>query len=146
MGINHDIDPDALGNEIASLLGPLVRDLQANFRACADGLELALSEAQALWMLAARGPVTTKELAQRLHIDPSNASTLITKLHRRGLVDRQAAPQDRRKRLVTLTTDGRATRARLGACMAERGPSFRGLSTQELVTFRDLLLRVRGRG
>jgi DNA-binding MarR family transcriptional regulator len=145
MTVNEDGDPNALGNDIASLLGPLVRDLQANFRTCAEGLELALSEAQALWMLAARGPVTTKELAQRLQIDPANASTLITKLHRRGLVDRRPAPQDRRKRLVSLTAEGRAVRARLGACMAERGPSFRGLTTEELVTFRDLLLRLRGR-
>jgi DNA-binding MarR family transcriptional regulator len=61
---------------------------------------------------------------------------------RRGLVERRPAPNDRRKRLVDLTAQGRATRARLSDCMAERRPSFGRLTTAELETFRDLLRRL----
>jgi MarR family transcriptional regulator, organic hydroperoxide resistance regulator len=145
MTIKDDIDRERVANEVASLLSPLVRDLQGNFRACAEADGLALSEAQALWLLSAGGPLTTKELAQRLRIDPANASTLVTRLDRRGLVHRQPAPRDRRRRLIALTAAGRESRARLTACMAERGPSFAGLTTGELVTFRDLLRRLAGR-
>jgi MarR family transcriptional regulator, organic hydroperoxide resistance regulator len=95
-----------------------------------------------VWLLAAAGPLSTKELAQRLRIDPANASTLIGRLERRALVARRPAADDRRKRLVELTADGRALRARLSHCMAERRPSFGRLTTAELVTFRDLLRRL----
>jgi MarR family transcriptional regulator, organic hydroperoxide resistance regulator len=101
-------------------------------------------EAQALWLLSAGGPLTTKELAGRLAIDPANASTLITRLERGGLADRRPAPDDRRKRHAELTAEGRAVRARLSDCMAERRPSFGRLTTAELVTFRDLLRRLTG--
>jgi DNA-binding MarR family transcriptional regulator len=93
-------------------------------------------------LLALRGTLTTKTLAQALDIDPANASTLITKLERRGLVSRQAAADDRRQRLVALTSEGQQTRRKLARCIAQRRPSFRELTTEELATFRDLLQRV----
>jgi DNA-binding MarR family transcriptional regulator len=133
---------EQLGNEIAALMGPLVRDLRTAFQTCAAELGLALSEAQALWLLALRGTLATKNLARALDIDPANASTLITKLEHRGLVSREAAADDRRQRLVALTSDGRHTRQQLARCIAERRPSFRELTTDELATFRDLLQRV----
>jgi DNA-binding MarR family transcriptional regulator len=133
---------EQLGNEIAALMGPLVRELRTAFQTCAAELGLALSEAQALWLLALRGTLTTKTLAQALDIDPANASTLITKLERRGLVSREAAADDRRQRLVALTSEGQQTRRKLVRCIAQRRPSFRELTTEELATFRDLLQRV----
>ena len=133
---------EQLGNEIAGLMGPLVRDLSAAFQICAAERGLALSEAQALQLLKLRGTLTTKDLAQALDIDPANASTLITKLERRGLVDRQSAAADRRRRLASLTTEGEETTQQIARCLAERRPSFRELETNELVTFRDLLRRV----
>ena len=130
---------DKIGTEIAGLMGPLVRDLRTAFQTCATDLGLVLSEAQALQLLKLRGTLTTKDLARALDIDPANASTLITKLERRGLVHRQAAAADRRRRLVSLTAAGEGTVGQMGRCLAERRPSFRELTTEELVTFRDLL-------
>ena len=133
---------EQIGNEIAALMGPLVRDLRAAFQTCAAELGLALSEAQAVWLLEPRGTLTTKNLAHALDVDPANASTLITRLERRGLVSREAAAEDRRQRLVALTAEGRETRQQMACCIAERRPSFRELTTDELATFRDLLRRV----
>ncbi len=141
MRANEKQTRERLGNEIAGLMGPLVRGMHGHFRACAEGLQLAVSEAQALWLLDLRGSVATKELARMLDIDPANASTLITKLERRGLVSRTAAPHDRRTRLVSLTGDGRETRRALARCIGERRPAFRDFTTEELTTFRDLLQR-----
>jgi DNA-binding MarR family transcriptional regulator len=132
----------ALGDEIAALLGPLVRDLSGAFRACAGELGLPQSEAQLLWLLDTRGALATKDVARALDIDPANASTLITRLERRGLARRDAAPHDRRMRLIAITDEGRAMRARLAGCIAERRPTFRELTTEELATFRDLLRRL----
>jgi DNA-binding MarR family transcriptional regulator len=137
-------DREELGDEIAALMGPLVRSIRAAFQTCAGELGLAPSDAQALWVLETRGSVSTKELARALDIDPANGSTLITRLERRRLVRRTAAKDDRRKRVISITAGGRQTRARLGACIGERRPSFSALTTAELTTFRDLLRRVAG--
>jgi DNA-binding MarR family transcriptional regulator len=123
-------------------MGPLVRSLRMTLRTCAEELELAPGEANALWVLAGVGELTTKDLARRLEIDPANASTMLTRLERRGLVSREPAPQDRRKRVIKVTEKGRATRVRLAECVGERQPSFRALSTDELGAFRDMLRRV----
>jgi DNA-binding MarR family transcriptional regulator len=140
----QDKDREQLGNEIAALMGPLVRELRGALLTCAGELGLAPNEAQAMWLLGLRGSVATKDLARALDIDPANASTLITKLERRRLVRREAARHDRRKRLVSLTAEGRDMRRRLARCVAERRPSFGELTTGELVIFRDLLRRVAG--
>ncbi len=132
---------EELGNEIAGLLGPLVRDLRRALVGCAADAELAPSEAQALWLLEVRDSTTTKDVARALDIDPANASTLVTRLEDRGLVRRQVDARDQRRRLVTLTKEGAALRRRLAICVSKRRPTFRALSTNELATFRDLLRR-----
>jgi DNA-binding MarR family transcriptional regulator len=141
MGIEES-DVEAVGNEIALLLSPLVRDLQSSYRACAEALGLSLREAQTVWLLGALPPPSTKQLAQQLDIDPANASTLVTRLSQRGLVDRAPAPDDRRRRVLTLTEEGREVWDRLRACMAQRGPTFGRLTPDELVAFRDLVRKV----
>jgi DNA-binding MarR family transcriptional regulator len=133
---------DELGDEIAALMGPLVTSIRAAFVACAGDHGLALSDAQALWVLERRDSVSIKELARALDIDPANASTLVTRLEGWRLVRRSAASDDRRKRVISITPRGRKTRAQLAACIGERRPSFSALTTPELTTFRDLLRRV----
>jgi MarR family transcriptional regulator, organic hydroperoxide resistance regulator len=137
---------EALGNEIAALMGPLVRGLRVTLLACAGELGLAPGEANALWVLAAVGDTTTKDLARRLNIDPANASTILTRLERRGLVRREPAADDRRRRVASLTDQGREARLRLARCVGQRQPSFRALTTDELATFRDMLRRVAAEG
>lgn len=133
---------ERVGQEIAGLMGGLVRGFRAGFVACADRLDLGPNGAQLLWLLEERGDASTGDLARRLGIDPANASTLLTKLEGRGLVRRQAAERDRRRRLVSLTADGRRAKLALARCMEERQPGFGQLTTAELINFRDLLRRV----
>ena len=142
MSTTDDRRREQLGNEIAALMGPLVRGLNSAFQTCAGALGLTPSEAQILWLLQLRGALPIKDLARALDIDPANASTLVTKLERRGLARRDAAPHDRRMRLIELTGAGRGMRDRLAACIADRKPTFRELTTDELVVFRDLLRRL----
>ena len=123
-------------------MGPLVRELSGAFQTCAGDLGLAPSEAQILWLLAARGALPIKDVARALGIDPANVSTLVTKLERRGVVRRETAPHDRPVRLIAINRNGGGQRGRLAACLAERRPTFRALTTDELVAFRDLLRRL----
>lgn len=142
MNTSEDPRREELGDDIAALMSTLGRELRAGFVACAGELGLAASEAQALWLLGARGSVTTGELARSLGVDPANASTLITKLERLGLVDRKPDPHDRRRRAVSLTAGGRRARQRLSRCMGARRPTFGALSTDELTTFLELLRKL----
>jgi DNA-binding MarR family transcriptional regulator len=135
---------ERVGSEIATLMSGLVRTFRTGFVSCADELGLGPGEAQLIWLLDERGDASTGELARRLGVDPANASTLLTKLERRGLVRRVAAQRDRRRRLISLTAEGRKAKAGLARCMESRQPGFGQLTTAELVSFRDLLRRVAG--
>ncbi len=136
---------EQLGREISGLMGQLVRTFRTGFVACADQHELGPGEAQVLWLLDESGDTSTGDLARRLDIDPANASTLLTKLERRRFVRRVSAEHDRRKRLISLTAEGRNVKLALARCIGERQPGFDQLTTSELVSFRDLLRRVAGR-
>jgi DNA-binding MarR family transcriptional regulator len=133
-----------LVSDIAVLLNAFMRRMRGRFRVCAGELDLAPTEAQALWLIDLAGTVTPKELAQRLDIDPANTSTLLTALERRSLVERRTSPRDRRVRLVALTEDGLATRQALARCIARGQPAIGQLTTDELVAFRDILRRLEG--
>jgi DNA-binding MarR family transcriptional regulator len=146
MSADSNKQRERVGREIATLMSGLVRTFRTGFVSCSDELGLAPAEAQLLWLLDERGDASTGDLAGRLGVDPANASTLLTKLERRGLVRRVAAERDRRKRLVSLTSQGRKARADLARCMESRQPGFGELTTSELASFRDLLRRVAGEG
>jgi DNA-binding MarR family transcriptional regulator len=121
-----------------------VGSFRMSFVACAGQHELSPGEAQLLWLLDETGNASTGDLARRLDIDPANASTLLTKLERRRLVRRISAEHDRRRRLISLTAEGRKIKLALARCVGERQPGFDQLTTSELVSFRDLLRRVAG--
>ena len=90
-------------------MGPLVRELSGAFQTCAGDLGLAPSEAQILWLRAARGALPINDVARALGLVPANVSTLVTTLERRGVVRREIAPHDRRLRLMP-------SRARAATC------------------------------
>lgn len=53
------------------------------------------------------------ELARQWKSDPSNTTWVVDRLEKAGLVERSAAPDDRRVKLVALTAKGRRTRDEL---------------------------------
>jgi DNA-binding MarR family transcriptional regulator len=80
-----------------------------------EPLGLTFGQARALRLLArAGGPMRIGELAARLEVVPRSATTMVDALETAGLAGRQAAPDDRRSVLVSLTTDGEALLERLG--------------------------------
>jgi DNA-binding MarR family transcriptional regulator len=131
-----------LVKELGSLLGSLTASLRRALVESAAEMGLSAGDAAALWILSGRDALPTRGLAERLEIDPANASTMVSRLERRGLVSRRLDAHDRRRRLVSLTGTGRETVMRLAESVAERRPAFRSLSTEELLTLRDLLTRI----
>lgn len=84
-------------------------------------LEMALTMQQlkVLLHLTAEGPVQSHQLADSLGITPASVTGLVDRLVERALVRRTEHPQDRRARLVELTTGGHATVDRLLAAGAQ---------------------------
>ena len=70
-------------------------------------LGLNLSEASLLAFVEESGPLTQTRLAQRLGLGRAATGSVIDSLERRGLVERQPDPDDRRVWLVTVTRSGK---------------------------------------
>jgi DNA-binding MarR family transcriptional regulator len=66
-----------------------------------DGRDLAI-----LSVIAAEDPLSQLEVAALLGVDRTSIGDLLDGLERRGLVERRRSPEDRRRNLVALTTEG----------------------------------------
>lgn len=105
---------------------------------------LSPMEVHAVRALEAGQAVPTLALAQRIHCEPSNITTVVDRLVHGGLVERIPDPQDRRIRLVSLTAAGAAMRTRLDNCLASPPTPIARLSAADQRTLRDLLRRMLG--
>jgi DNA-binding MarR family transcriptional regulator len=86
-------------------------------------------------------PRTMSEIADYLHCDNSNVTGIVDGLEARGLAERTPSPDDRRVKLIALTTEGRRLRARLMR-EARKPPAWlKQLSPADQRSLRDLLKR-----
>ena len=66
-----------------------------------------------------RGPISQREISDRLSVDPSDVVGALDILERAGLVERGRDPEDRRRHAVVATPAGRRAGRRLGELRAE---------------------------
>jgi DNA-binding MarR family transcriptional regulator len=69
------------------------------------------------------GPLNQTELARRAKVENQTMSRTIERLERRGLVQREADPADRRRMIVTRTAEGTAAWASTRSLESEVFPS-----------------------
>jgi DNA-binding MarR family transcriptional regulator len=86
-------------------------------------------------------PKPMGELAKLLACDSSNVTWITDRLEERGLVERQAAPHDRRVKLLVLTPEGRRVREQIEARLSVPPPLIEALSSEDQRTLRDILRR-----
>jgi DNA-binding MarR family transcriptional regulator len=104
-------------------------------------LDLTIALADALWQLDPElGPLSRRELAERLHCDPSNVTFLVDRLERKRLVARARVKSDRRVKALALTPAGVEVRNRLIVTLAESA-LFARLTRPEQRQLADLLAR-----
>jgi MarR family transcriptional regulator, organic hydroperoxide resistance regulator len=97
----------------------IVHDLKEAVR------ELGLSESLAnlVWVLDPDAdPVPLRQVAGKLHCDPSNVTLLADRLEAKGLAERRPHPADGRVRTLVLTAAGVAARRKLLEHVQERSP------------------------
>lgn len=87
-----------------------------------------LPEGRVLFELGAGETASPTELADRLHLDLGYVSRLMARLKKRGLVTWQPSDEDRRRKVVSLTSEGRK--------------AFRALDSKSSIQIRQLLERL----
>jgi len=118
--------------------------LERDLRETLVELDLTLPLADVIWhMDPARGPMSRRELAERLCCDPSNVTFLVNRLAKRDLISRARDARDRRVTALALTPSGTRARERLIATVAG-SPIFTGLTRGEQGELAELLARCTG--
>lgn len=124
--------------EICGLVSELARQIDGHVRARVVNLDLTGSQAVALRELT--GPLTMRELADRMGCEASNVTFVVDRLEQQGVVERQPHARDRRAKQLVLTTKGAALRRRLLKALSHGSP-LAGLTPAEQARLHALLAR-----
>ncbi len=133
--------PDQLRliQEVVGLWFQMQGRLEQNFADIAAEQSLTPMQAKALMELDATSPITMRALAERLHTDPSNLTSVVDRLEDSGAVKRRPHAQDRRAKGVVLTAQGQRMRDTFWRRLVNQVGPLGGLSAAELKSLRTLL-------
>jgi DNA-binding MarR family transcriptional regulator len=113
---------------------------EARINEAAAAAGLSPVSAWALVQLDPDHPISQKELAARLHCNPSTVVDPTDRLEEGGLVIRKTNPADRRVNVLIATPKGKQVRAELIDRLFEPPEAFRRLPAREQARFRDVML------
>jgi DNA-binding MarR family transcriptional regulator len=122
-------------------MGDLVLD-GARRRQVSDATGLSFGKTRALRRIAKK-PMSMRELASLLGVDPPNLTPVVDDLEKAGLVERQVHPTDRRVRLVVATASGSAMAAQADEILARPPVGLCELPEKDLEALVRILARVR---
>ena len=126
------------------LMSDLVLDNMRR-KAVSDALGMSFGRTRALRRLA-RQPMSMRELADVLGIDPPNATVVVDELEAAGLVARRPHPTDRRAKVVQATRKGKTLARRADAILGTPPAGLSELDADDLATLRAILERASGAG
>jgi DNA-binding MarR family transcriptional regulator len=135
---------EARGDDLARALtatffGVVQRMKQHSARKAAEW-DMSVAQVRALYAL--REPLSMRELAERLYLDPSNLTALVDRLEVLGLVERQADPDDRRVKRLVITDKGTRLSDEIIGAVFEESPVFEALDEPEQRELLGLLTRL----
>jgi DNA-binding MarR family transcriptional regulator len=127
-------------HELWALVVESFRGWEGRVNEAAAAAGLSPVSAWALVQLDPEHPISQKELAARLHCNPSTVVDPTDRLEEGGLVIRKANPRDRRVNVLIATPKGKQVRAELIDRLFEPPDAFRRLPAKEQARFRDVML------
>ena len=86
-------------------------------------------------------PLPMRTLARKLCCDASNVTGIVDRLEERGLVRRDAAPGDRRVKMLVVTSNGLEVRRRIVRRLSEAPEPIARLSATDQRALREILNR-----
>jgi DNA-binding MarR family transcriptional regulator len=114
-------------------------------REVSDALGMSFGRTRAIRRLARR-PMSMRELAEAMGIDPPNATVLVSDLEAQGLVRRKPHPTDGRAKVVEATRKGKALARRADAILSTPPDALTELGADDLKTLRRILEAARRAG
>lgn len=88
------------------------------------------------------GPLTLRQIAEANGVDAPYATLIVDKLETHGLVERRPHPDDRRRKLVTLTAAGRDAIATVDAILTRPPHAIGTLPADDLEQLTGILTRL----
>ncbi len=135
--------PEPLASAPGFLLSWNGQRIARYFAAALEPLGLRPPLFGVLTLIDANPGSAQRELVERSMIDASTMVALIDELEERGLAERRPHPNDRRKRAVYLTREGRRTLERARAVAIDTGRKvFEPLTESEMQTLTKLLRKL----
>src|SRR3954471_20112417 len=107
-------------------------------RAVSEALDMSFGRTRAIRRLARR-PMSMREFATAMDIDPPNATVLVADLEAQGIVQRRPHPTDGRAKLVEATRKGKDLAAKADAILATPPEALTTLRQEDLETLRRIL-------
>jgi len=127
--------------EAWSLLFRLYVSQRGRVPRVAAEFELSPMQAHVLRLLEPGTPLPMRTLARKLCCDASNVTGIVDRLEERGLVRRDAAPGDRRIKMLVVTEDGANVRRRIVKRLSEAPEPINSLSPSDQRALREILAR-----
>jgi DNA-binding MarR family transcriptional regulator len=132
----------ATAREVWAIMSDLVLDHERR-REVSDALGLSFARVRAVRRIAQR-PMSMREIAAVLDIDPANATPVVDDLESMGLVRRRPHPTDRRAKLIEATSKGKQAARKADDILFTPPEGVAALTPGELETLRQLLQRAAG--
>jgi DNA-binding MarR family transcriptional regulator len=137
---------DVADDDQAARVWAAIRELVASHpskQLVRDTLDLGRGSGRAKSLMRlTQGPLSLSSLADAVGVDAPYATLIVDNLEERGLVERQPDPADRRRKLVSLTREGKTAVGQLLRMQQDPPTSFGTLSTAELDTLEGLVRRL----
>ena len=111
---------------------------QTRRREVSEALGMSFGRTRAVRRVA-RDPLSMRELADALGIDPANATGLVDDLEAQGLVRRRSHPTDRRAKVVEATRKGKVLARRADEILSRPPAALVALSAEDLEALRRIL-------
>jgi len=129
---------------IGHLLMQTCKLLRVRMHALLGEIRLYCGQPFVLRVLWGEEGVTHSELAEKLRVQPATITNTLKRMEKAGFVERRHDAQDQRVSRVYLTDAGRNVRSAVGEVWGElEERAFSGFSSDEVATFRRLLVHVR---
>lgn len=104
------VDPLALESQICFALSAASRGVIAAYRPVLEPLKLTHPQYLVMLALWQHAPLSIKDLAELLHMEPATLSPLTKRLEALGYIVRARDPEDERALAIDLTAEGAALR------------------------------------
>ena len=102
--------------------------------------QISMNELRVLMTLAPLGEAASHEIGEVAGVHPMNVSRAVAALRRSGRLTERSDPQNRRRKLLTLTADGKKLYRTLMPHVQEvAGKLFDGMTPEEITTLSRLL-------